>query len=259
MPVVMTIAGSDSGGGAGIEADLKTFQALGVFGTAAVTCLTAQNPCRVAGIAPVDPDFVALQIRTVCDGFPVAAVKTGMLYSADIITAVASTVARLGLRPLIVDPVMVSASGVRLLRPDAVHALCAKLLPLARVVTPNLMEAEILCGRPIRSLDALKAAAAEISRKYGIACVAKGGHLSGAVVTDMLCDGGRTRVFSQPRVRLRGSHGTGCAFSAALTALLAGGESLPRAVESAKRFVTRALAQARPAGKHRPLNFTPHA
>ena len=258
VPVAITIAGSDSGGGAGIQADLKTFLALGVFGTSAITCLTAQNPEAVTGIAATAPRMVALQIQAVCRAFPVAAAKTGMLYSAGIIGAVAAAIAELKIRPLVVDPVMVATSGARLLREDAVAALRSALLPLARVVTPNVPEAEILWGHAIGSLADLKQAAAGISRTHGTACLAKGGHLAGDEAADVLCDRGRIRVFSGPRVHTTQTHGTGCTLSAALTAFLARGETLERAAAAAKAFVTAALTQANRAGRHCVLNFLPH-
>ncbi len=241
LPVVLSIAGSDSGGGAGIQADLKAFTALGTFGTTAITCLTAQNPSDVRGIQAARPAMVALQIDAVCDGFAVAAVKTGMLYSAPIIAAVAAALARRRLRRLVVDPVMVATSGARLLRADAVHALCRRLLPLATVVTPNLPEAEVLCGKSIRTFDAARAAAAAIARQYRIACVVKGGHLGGRTVADILFLAGRFHVFRAPRLDVA-THGTGCMFSAALAALLARGAPLPRAVQDAQRYVHGVLA-----------------
>jgi len=256
MPVAMTIAGSDSGGGAGIQADLKTFCRLGVFGTTAITCITAQNPDSVAGVAALDPEMVALQIRTVCEGFPVAAAKTGMLYSADIIRTVADTIAECGLTALVVDPVMVATSGAKLLRDDAIDALRSLLLPRATVVTPNLPEAELLTGTPIDSVDALKAAAEAIAGEFGVACVAKGGHLrvpGSGDVTDILYADGVLHEFRMPRVAADETHGTGCTFSAAVTALLALGHSLADAVNGAQAFVADALAHAPRVGDHRPL------
>jgi hydroxymethylpyrimidine kinase/phosphomethylpyrimidine kinase len=255
VPVALTIAGSDSGGGAGIQADLKTFAALGVFGTSAITCVTAQNPDAVTAIAALEPSIIERQIDAVCDGFPVAAAKTGMLYAAPIIEAVAATVKRRGIRPLVVDPVMVATSGARLLREDAIRCLCERLLPLCTVVTPNLPEAEILCGHPIRSPDELTVAAREISVRFHVACVAKGGHLAGDAVLDVLFADGECTVFEDRRIAVQETHGTGCTFSAALTAHLALGLPLRDAAREAKAFVTRALSRARPAGRHVPLNL----
>jgi len=257
IPVALTIAGSDSGGGAGIQADLKTFTTLGVFGTSVITCITAQNPDAVTGIEAVSPKLIAAQIRAVTGGFPVAATKTGMLFSKDVIHIVAKTLKSVHYGPLVVDPVMVATSGVRLLKLDAMEALFREILPLATVITPNLNEAEILAGCKITSLKALQKAALVISRRFGTACLVKGGHLAGGKVVDVLCAENELTLYTAPRVRLLGTtHGTGCTFSAALTAALASGKDLHEAVASAKSFVTSALKQARPAGKHYPLNFS---
>jgi hydroxymethylpyrimidine/phosphomethylpyrimidine kinase len=236
IPVVMTIASSDSGGGAGIQADLKAFTALGVFGTSAITCLTAQNPSEVRGILAVTPAMVTLQMETIFAGFHVAAAKTGMLYSAVIIEAVARTIKHRRIPWLVVDPVMIATSGARLLRRDAVSALCNRLLPLADVITPNLPEAEALCGHHIGTLRDMESAAREIGTRYRAACVVKGGHLTGQTVTDVLYHSGRIYRFRSARLRVA-THGTGCMFSAALTALLARGFDLPGAVRGAKHYV----------------------
>jgi hydroxymethylpyrimidine kinase/phosphomethylpyrimidine kinase len=271
-PVALTIAGSDSGGGAGIQADLKTFAALGVFGTSAITCVTAQHPDRVAGVAAIDPEMVALQIHTVCQGFPVAAAKTGMLYSSAIVKAAAQAVADLRIPKVVVDPVMVATSGAQLLQPEAVAALCSRLIPLAAVITPNVPEAEVLCGHAIRSTVEQEQAARELSEKFGVACVVKGGHLRiedcrlkiadcgskvrrAEEVVDVLCQGGRITVFRAPRIKAVETHGTGCTFSAALTAFLARGEDIVTAVEHAQGFVVAALVHAIQAGKHSPLGI----
>lgn len=255
IPVVLTIAGSDSGGGAGIQADLKTFSALAVFGTSALTCVTAQNPLEVTGITALAPDMVFKQIKAVCDSFPVRAAKTGMLYSTEIIHTVATEDIREGIPILVVDPVMVAASGARLLQADAIEALRTELLPKARVVTPNLHEAEILCGRSISSIDELRAAAREIGDRFDVACVAKGGHLAGNEVVDVLFDEGEEYIFSTPRVNAIQTHGAGCAFSAALTAHLARRELMSEAVRKAKEYVYEALRNAHAVGAHYPLNF----
>ncbi len=255
LPVALTIAGSDSGGGAGIQADLKTFAALGVFGTCAVTCVTAQTPAAVSGIAEIHPDMIARQIRAVCDGFPVAAAKTGMLYSAGAIHAVANEPALRRVKWLVVDPVMVASSGAPLLRPEAIRTLCDRLLPRAAVITPNRDEAAVLCGRPISSLAEQEAAARELARRFNTAALVKGGHLAGKSVCDVLCAEDRIHRFSLPRVAARETHGTGCAFSAALTAFLARGEPLVAAVGHAKRFVHAALKGSRAVGRHFPLGL----
>ena len=246
LPVALSIAGSDSGGGAGIQADLRTFTALGVFGTTAITCITAQNPVAVTGIEVVSPRLVAAQIRAVTTGFAVAAAKTGMLYSAPVIRSVARCLERDRHFPLVVDPVMIATSGARLLRHDAESELLRRILPLATVITPNLDEAEVLAGTRIRSLRDLQAGARAIARRFGTACVAKGGHLPGNRVVDVLCTGDDDlTLYTSTRVRVSGTHGTGCTFSAALTAALAKGESLHEAVAVAKAYVTDTIRRSR--------------
>jgi len=255
MPVVLTVGASDSCGGAGIQADLKTYSALKVFGASAITCVTAQNPEEVIGIAPVDADMVRKQIRAVCESYPVRAAKTGMLYSAEIIRSVVAADIRQGIPILVVDPVMVAASETRVLRGDAVDALCNELLHEARVVTPNLHEAEILCGHSISSIDEIRKAAQEIGDRYDVACVIKGGHLPGNEVVDVLYDEGDEQIYSAPRVKVKETHGAGCVFSAALTAYLAQRELMADAVGMAKEFVRQGLLQAHSVGAHRPMNF----
>jgi hydroxymethylpyrimidine/phosphomethylpyrimidine kinase len=256
-PVVLTIAGSDSSGGAGIEADLKVFSALDAYGTVAITCVTAQNPSNVHGIQAVDAAMVAAQIRAVCEVFPVAAVKTGMLYSAEIIRAVASEIVAQGLPVLVVDPVMVAHSGARLLQADAVEVLCRELIPHARVVTPNLHEAEILWGRSIASVEDLRHAARDICERLDVACVAKGAGLGDDEdnVIDVLFDEGEEYLFKGKRILSAQTHGAGCAFSAALTAYLGKGFYLSEAVARAKHYVAHALRLAVEIGRHRPLKF----
>ena len=253
LPVAMTVAGSDSGAGAGIQADLKTFRAMDVFGVSVITCITAQNPDEVRGVEAISPELVRLQMATVCDGFPVAALKTGMLYSSGIIAAVAAELRNRRLANVVVDPVMVATSGARLLRDDAVDALRRELLPLATVLTPNLPEAEILCGHEIRSPDEQRAAAEEIGRRFNVACVVKGGHAARGDVLDVLYVNGGREDWSLPRVDRAETHGTGCTFSAAVAGALALGETLPVAVGRAKMFVTDALRSAPRVGDHRPL------
>ena len=281
-PAVLSIAGSDSGGGAGIQADLKTFEALGVFGASAITCLTAQNPDTVAGIEAVSPDMVALQIKTVSAGFPVCAAKTGMLYSAEIIGAVARCVRACRIPNLVVDPVMVATSGARLLKDDAVEALGAELIPLAALVTPNVDEAEILCGYAIKTRDDQTRAARDIGERFGVACVVKGGHLlarQGSKTSDSRCptggsesasesfnpeteianvlyEAGRISTFTIARVDVAETHGTGCTFSAAVAACLGRGDLPTTAVRKAGEFVAGALSRARPVGAHHPLGFS---
>ncbi len=241
---VLTIAGSDSGGGAGIQADLKTFTALGVFGTSAITCITAQNPAEVRGILGIPPAMIRLQIEAVCDGLRPVAAKTGMLYTAAIIAEVARIMTRRRIKHLVVDPVMVATSGARLLRQDAAKALCEKLLPLANVITPNLPEAEALCGRRITDLAAARAAAEEIGRKFQTACILKGGHLPLDMATDILYARGATSIYRARRLRVT-THGSGCMFSAALTAHMARGLPLVEAVRQAKKYVHKVLSAMR--------------
>lgn len=255
LPVALTIGGSDSGGGAGIQADLKTFTALGVFGTTAITCVTAQNPGDIRGVARVPEKIIALQIRMICDAFPVAAAKTGMLYSAEIVRTVARAVKNRSIRPLVVDPVMIATSGAPLLRNDAVGALCGDLLPLAAVITPNIPEAEFLADYEINSLLDMQIAAEGIGRRWKTAVVVKGGHLPGKHVANALYDRGAMHVFEYPRIKTGPTHGTGCVFSAAVTALLARGQSLPAAVEEAGWFTATAVADAIRVGRHRALNL----
>ncbi|SFM78689.1 bifunctional hydroxymethylpyrimidine kinase/phosphomethylpyrimidine kinase [Thermodesulforhabdus norvegica] len=251
----MTIAGSDSGGGAGIQADLKTFSALGVYGTTVITALTAQNTCAVTGIYGVDADFVAAQIDAVMEDIGTDAAKTGMLSDAGIIRAVARKVREWKIEKMVVDPVMISKSGAALLKSDAVRVLKDELLPLAHVVTPNIAEAESLTGITIRSVDDMKQAAVAI-RDYGPKyVVVKGGHLSGKVCVDILFDGEDWRFFESPRVETRHTHGTGCTFSAAITAFLAMGQEVGEAVSRAKEYITRALQHAFPVGRgHSPVH-----
>jgi hydroxymethylpyrimidine/phosphomethylpyrimidine kinase len=247
--VALTIAGSDSGGGAGIQADLKTFQALGVYGTSAITAITAQNTLGVRAVHEIPADVVGAQIDAVVEDIGVDGVKTGMLASAAIIGAVADRIRRWDLqRVLVVDPVMVAKSGDRLLREDAVAALASELLPLAAVVTPNLPEAEVLVGRPIRTDDEVRQAARDIAALGPRAVVLKGGHRGGDMAADLLFDGREFHSFAAPRVPTRAIHGTGCTFSAAIAAQLALGAGIVEAVRAAKAYLTEAIRQARPLG-----------
>ena len=227
MKRVMTIAGSDSGGGAGIQADLKTFAALGVFGTSAITALTAQNTVGVRGVFPVSPEFVTLQIDAIVEDIGTDAVKTGMLSNRLIIEAVAAALSRRDLGPLVVDPVMVAKSGAPLLEPEARGALVHKLLPLATVVTPNLPEAEVLCGFPIEDPQAMRLAAKAIHARGPRFVVVKGGHLDGGTTSmDLFYDGRKFEELSAPRLHTTSTHGTGCTFASAVAAR-AGPRRLP--------------------------------
>jgi hydroxymethylpyrimidine/phosphomethylpyrimidine kinase len=243
----MTIAGSDSGGGAGIQADLKTFQALGVYGTSALTAITAQNTVGVRAVHEVPTDVIAAQIDAVVEDIGVDAAKTGMLSSAEIISTVAERVRHWRLARLVVDPVMVAKSGDRLLREDAVVALMRDLLPLAMVLTPNLPEAEVLVGRALTTDDDIRQAARDIVDLGPRAVVMKGGHRSGDA-TDVLFDGQRFHVLSAERVDTVNTHGTGCTLSAAIAAELARGRDVADAVGSAKRYLTEAIRHASPLG-----------
>jgi hydroxymethylpyrimidine/phosphomethylpyrimidine kinase len=254
MKTALTIAGSDSGAGAGIQADLKTFAALGVYGTSAIAALTAQNTMGVSGVHVVPAEFVTLQIEAVTSDLGCDAVKTGMLASAAIVEAVAASVEALDLPNLVVDPVMIAKSGARLLDDDAVQATKSTLLRLARVVTPNIPEAEVLADMTIRSLADMREAARRIMRHRPAAVLVKGGHLGGDVMTDVLFDGDHFLELSEPRVNGPHTHGTGCTFSAALAAYLARGRSLEEATRGAKAYVTGAMRHGIDLGKgHRPL------
>lgn len=254
-PVALTIAGSDSGGGAGIQADIKTFTALDVFGTSAITCITAQNPDGVSGIESVSAEMISSQIQAVAEGFPVAAVKTGMLYSAEIIAAVADSQKKHHFPVLVVDPVMVATSGASLLREDAIRALRDLLAPLATILTPNMPEAGVLLGRAVETEDDQALAARELSDIFGTAVVVKGGHGQGNESVDVLVWKRIEHRQRLPRIKVTQTHGTGCVFSAAITAFLALGRPLLEAVFEAKGFVARALARAPTTGKYRPLAF----
>ncbi len=258
MKVVLTIAGSDSGGGAGIQADLKTFESIGVFGTSAITCVTAQNPNEVAAVEAVSVDLVIKQITTVAKAFDISAVKTGMLFSADIITAVADSLKTLGIKNIVVDPVMIATSGSNLLQNDAVIAL-KELLPLARVMTPNIPEAEVLLQNKICNLDQARKAAKDLHDMFSTNVLLKGGHLSdhdSYGVIDLLFCENRLYEYVLPFVDVEENHGTGCTLAAALASYLALGYDLPAASEKAKEFVTKALTLANKVGKHQPLNWS---
>ena len=254
IPVALTIAGSDSGGGAGLQADLKTFAALGVHGTSAITCLTAQNPHGVRGIQAARPDIVRQQIEAVFAELPPAAVKTGMLFSTAIIRAVRQALGRHRV-PLVVDPVMVATSGARLLHGSAVRALVGELFPRATLVTPNLDEAEMLVGARLESVEDLRRAAREIQRRYACAALVKGGHLRGGrEAADVFFDGRNELLLTAPFVRGVATHGTGCTYSAAIVGYLALGCGLAQAVTLAKTHVTQAIAQSVRVARHTTLN-----
>ncbi len=240
-PVALTIAGSDNSAGAGAQADLKTFTALDVYGLTAITCVVAEAPGKVSAIHPIPAPVVAEQIRISLAAFPVAAVKTGMLYSTEIVETVSDILAGTSM-PLVVDPVMVATSGAPLLRPEALEIYRQRLFRRAAIVTPNMDEVAVLTGRPVRSLEDMREAGAGLVAQFGCAWLLKGGHLPGEEATDLLflADGTVSELRS-PRVRGISTHGTGCTTSAAIAAGLAHGLGLEEAVAQAKRFVTAAI------------------
>ncbi len=252
----LTIAGSDSGGGAGIQADLKTFMAFGVFGMSAITALTAQNTVGVQGIHPVPSDFIEQQLDSVIGDIGADAAKTGMLGSATMVERVAACVERLRIPNLVVDPVMVAKSGDVLLAEDARNAVRERLLPLATVVTPNLPEATALTGLPVRNLEEMRAAAAALHRLGVHWVVVKGGHLPEAVdAIDLIYDGRGFDELRSPRTHSRNTHGTGCTFSAAIAASLALGREPRTAIRVAKQYISAAIASAPQLGHgHGPTN-----
>jgi hydroxymethylpyrimidine/phosphomethylpyrimidine kinase len=256
-PIALTIAGSDSGGGAGVQADLRTFAALGVHGVTAITCVTAQNPLGVMAVQPVRPALVQAQISAIFAELPPRAVKTGMLHSAPVLRSVVAALRAASRRvPLVVDPVMIATSGASLLRPDAVRVLCRELLPLATIVTPNLDEARVLTGLPLTTRASLAEAARRLHDEFGCAALVKGGHLRGGVeAVDVFFDGREEILLSAPRVRGVHTHGTGCTFAAAVTAHLACGRTLAEAVRAGKHFITHSIAASRRIGRHTVLGW----
>ncbi len=260
IPIALTIAGSDSGGGAGAQADLKTFAALGVHGTSAITCLTAQNPREVRAIQPSSPALLRAQLDALFAELPPAAAKTGMLFSAPLIRVVVECLRQHKRLPVIVDPVMVATSGSRLLQPAAMKLLQRELLPLATLVTPNLVEAELLLDTRLRDEEDLRRAARALHARFGCAALVKGGHLRGTrEAVDIFFDGTTELLLSAPFVRGVSTHGTGCTYAAAITAYLARAPrsdeaTLPQAVTAAKVFITQAIVHALRAGRHDVLN-----
>jgi hydroxymethylpyrimidine/phosphomethylpyrimidine kinase len=238
--VALTVAGSDSGGGAGIQADIKTFSACGVYAASVITAITAQNLEGVRAIQGIRPAVVAAQLRAVLEGFPVKAIKTGMLFSTAIIEAVAAVLSEHPQIPLVIDPVFAATSGSQLIKPQAIRTLCEDLFSLADLVTPNVPEAEFLCRNPIRSLEDLREAGDLLYDYYGVPFLMKGGHLPGAAV-DLLVDGRGVKAYQTRKVAGVNSHGSGCTFSAAIAAHLAKGCNLRRAVADAKAFITGSL------------------
>ncbi|RJQ86521.1 MAG: bifunctional hydroxymethylpyrimidine kinase/phosphomethylpyrimidine kinase [Desulfobacteraceae bacterium] len=249
MPVALTIAGSDSSGGAGIQADLKTFQALGVFGMSAITAVTVQNTQKVFAVQEMPPNIVHDQIVCLFEDTPIQAVKIGMVASVALIEAVAAALAEVQCPVVVLDPVMISKSGYALLEPDARRALVARLFPLAKVVTPNIPEAEVLIGGTIRDEAQMRSAARRIA-ELGVAnVVVKGGHLDTPQAVDIVFDGTRFRILTGKRIATRNTHGTGCTFSSAIAAYLARGFDFFEAVQRAKEYVSGAIAHGLPIGK----------
>lgn len=246
VPVALSIAGSDSSAGAGIQADLKTFSALGVYGLTAVTCVVAESPGKVSRIEPVSAEIVREQIEVLTRNFPIAAVKTGLLFSAEIISAVAKALRDmikmpLPRIPLVIDPVLVATSGDPLLEPAGIDTYVTELFPLASLVTPNLDEAGRLLGRDIKDHQSMRVAGEELQKQFGTGVLLKGGHLPGDYATDLLFVEEKVVEFSAPRTSGVITHGTGCTYSAAITAELAKGLSLQEAINEAKKFVTKSI------------------
>jgi hydroxymethylpyrimidine/phosphomethylpyrimidine kinase len=244
VPVALSIAGSDTSAGAGIQADLKTFSALGVYGLTAVTCIVAEIPGKVSRIEPGSPGIVREQIEVLAKNFPIGAIKTGLLCSAEIVSAVAKALRHRMFAtqiPLVIDPIIVATSGDRLLAPAAIEAYTNELFPLATLITPNLDEAEQLLGTKIADRRSMRPSGKELEKKLGTAILLKGGHLGGDRAIDLLFANGKVIEFAAPFVRGLATHGTGCTYSAAITAGLAKGLSLEEAIIQAKKFVTKSI------------------
>jgi hydroxymethylpyrimidine/phosphomethylpyrimidine kinase len=251
---VLTIAGSDSGAGAGIQADLKTFAALGVYGTSVITAITAQNTIKVTKIFELSPELVGAQIDAVLQDIGADALKTGMLANAAIIQTTAAKIRQYDLKNLVVDPVMVAKSGDLLLRKDAIQALRSRLIPLAKVVTPNLPEAEELTAMKLTRTEKIEEAARRIIAMGAQSVVIKGGHRRGPAI-DLFFDGKRSRALRSSRIRTRHTHGTGCTFSAAIAAELAKGKTVEEAVILAKKYITQAIREGFAVGSgHSPVH-----
>ena len=242
LPITLTIAGSDSGGGAGVQADLKTFSALKTFGTTVFTCLTAQNPNGVSAIHEIPTKFIEEQLDAVLNFFPIKACKTGMLFSESIINVVCDLLSKNKQIQIVVDPVMIATSGAKLLKDDAINTLISKLIPLATVITPNLDEASLLLGNRIAEYDELIPSAKKLYETFKVPILLKGGHLVNTEdATDILFDGKSIYEFKKPFLKNRNTHGTGCTYSAAIAAFLAKGKTLPEAVGKAKEYIHRTL------------------
>jgi len=253
---VLIVAGSDSGGGAGIQADIKTVTMLDAYAATAITALTAQNTEGVFGVLPIPPDFIRQQIEIVLDDIGADAIKTGMLHDTAVIETLAAVLReRTAAIPLVVDPVMAAKGGARLIDPDAVDALKTLLIGRATVLTPNLPEAEILCGGAITDVAAMRAAGEALLRLGCRAVLVKGGHLPGEIVTDLLVTAAGARAWESPRIATRHTHGTGCTLASAIAAGLAQGLAIENAVDRARTYVQRAIASAPGLGRgHGPLD-----
>jgi hydroxymethylpyrimidine/phosphomethylpyrimidine kinase len=247
-PIALTIAGSDSSAGAGVQADLKTFSALGVYGFTAVTCVVAEIPGKVSRIEQVSAELVREQITVLFQNFPIVAAKTGLLYTAEIVQIVAGVLARFltnraGRFPLVIDPVIIATSGDQLLEPGAIELYESRLFPLATLITPNLDEAAKLLGQKIQDRQSMEKAARALARKYRTSILLKGGHLVASRAIDLMFAGGKITEFAASFVGETATHGTGCTYSAAITAGLASGLSLEKAIGRAKKFVTASIKQ----------------
>ncbi len=257
-PAVLTIAGSDSGGGAGIQADLKTFSALGCFGTSAITAITVQNTCGVSGIHSIPPAIVQEQIRAVMDDIKPSSIKIGMVHSTELAQAIAEVLRNYAHVPIVLDPVMVATSGDKLIEDNTISALTKELLPLAEVVTPNLDEAQILAGMRIHSPEEMKIAAGKILESGCKSVLLKGGHLQGPRLYDVFLDQtGTEYVFEAPAIKSHNTHGTGCTLSSAIAAFLAQGQTMASALKNAKDYIHQAIESGKDVKTgegHGPLN-----
>ncbi|MGB6220149.1 bifunctional hydroxymethylpyrimidine kinase/phosphomethylpyrimidine kinase [Haloferula sp.] len=254
IPIALTIAGSDCSAGAGLQADLKTFQHFRSYGLTAATCVVAETPTTVLSIHPVPPAILQDQVKLLLDSYPIAAIKTGMLFSKAHVVAVSEIISKHPTIPLVVDPVMVASSGESLLKKDAVEAYIDRLLPLATLITPNLDEAEVLIGHPVRDEDAIEKAARALSLLFKTSILLKGGHLNTPECADLLDQQDTFKWFRSPRIDTPASHGTGCTLSAAIAARLAHGDDLATAVGHAKSYLSRTLSEALTLGKLNHLN-----
>jgi hydroxymethylpyrimidine kinase/phosphomethylpyrimidine kinase len=251
LPIALTIAGSDSGGGAGIQADLKTFAALGIHGVCAITSITAQNPARVLAVEPVTPTLLEKQLTAVFSELSPAAIKTGMVYSGDLVRVTAEFLRKHRRIPIVIDPVMIATSGAPLIEKTTAKAMREQLFPLATLITPNLGEAEALLNIAIKTPEDLRCAAWELHKRFNCAVLAKGGHLkTSRDAIDFFYDGRNELMLSAPRIKGIHTHGTGCTYSAAITAGLAKGEPLTKAVIEAKTYISTAIGNSRRVGRH---------